>query len=202
MIDHLTAYDPALVNDLATIPLVLGMILAGATGLTFAVGSPWYKSLLGVAFLGIMVTSSLPLVIVLGRRLGGEYPGYEWVAIGLYSLFALAWLAMLCIILIERHRAPVTIALRREATMATKEVQADARQRSIRTLLQGLAVDVLVAIGGALLAVLGTIEGDAMLTAAAWVAIATAVLKSVLTAVASFLARLAIPPQEPPLPVD
>lgn len=194
------AYDPETINSLSTVPLLVGMTFAAIVALIYGIGSRWYTSLLGVAFFGIMLGSSLPIVIILGRRVFGTYPGYEWVALGLCSLFAISWVAMAAIIVVERHRAPTVIPLKRGAVMATKEVQADARQRSIRTLLQGLTIDVAVAIGSALLAVLGSIEGDAILTAAAWTIVATAVLKSVLTAVASFLARLALPPASPPAP--
>lgn len=71
---------------------------------------------------------------------------------------------------------------------------ADAKQRSIRTLAQGLAVDALVAAGAAMLAVVGGLTDDQLLTSAAWVTMGTAVAKSVLTAVASYIARLKVPP--------
>lgn len=70
----------------------------------------------------------------------------------------------------------------------------DAKERSLRTLAQGLAIDVAVAAGTAATATLATIEGNDLLAGAAWIALGTSVLKSVLTAGASYLARLKLPP--------
>lgn len=81
-------------------------------------------------------------------------------------------------------------------TNAPEATKADARQRSVRTLLQGLAIDVAVAVGAALLFVLPSIDDSELLTVAAWTAVAVAVLKSVLTAIASYLTRLALPPSD------
>lgn len=72
--------------------------------------------------------------------------------------------------------------------------RADAKQRSLRTLAQGLAIDCAVAAGAGATAALATIDGNELLTAAAWIALGTSVLKSVLTAGASYLARLKLPP--------
>jgi hypothetical protein len=77
-----------------------------------------------------------------------------------------------------------------EAAAAT----ADAKQRSIRTLAQGLAVDALVAAGATTVLVVAGLTDDQLLTSAAWVTLGTAVAKSVLTAVASYVARLKVPP--------
>lgn len=74
---------------------------------------------------------------------------------------------------------------------------ADAKQRSIRTLLQGLTVDVLVAAGAVTVAVVATWDGDDVLALASWVALGAAVAKSALTAVASYVARLKVPPSDP-----
>jgi hypothetical protein len=76
------------------------------------------------------------------------------------------------------------------------EVKQDAKNRGIRTLLQGLSIDVLVAIGAGTLAVVATWDGDDVLAVGAWVALAASVIKSVVTAAASFLARLKFPPKE------
>ncbi|MFW6776056.1 hypothetical protein ACOACO_17365 [Nocardioides sp. CPCC 205120] len=69
--------------------------------------------------------------------------------------------------------------------------RADATTRSARTLAQGLAVDVLVAVAVALLAWLPDAD---ITTTEAWLVLGTAVAKSGLTAVASYVARLAVPP--------
>ena len=77
-------------------------------------------------------------------------------------------------------------------------VNADAKNRSWRTALQGLGIDVLVAIAVVILAWLP----DADLAAGvAWVILGTAVVKSVLTAAASYVMRrfaLGPAPVQPP----
>lgn len=73
---------------------------------------------------------------------------------------------------------------------------ADARNRSLRTLWQGLALDVAIAGAAAGYAVVNTWEGNDVLSAAAWTAAGTAIAKSVLTAGLSYVARLKVPPRE------
>lgn len=72
-------------------------------------------------------------------------------------------------------------------------VKAAAAERGTRTLIQGLAWDVVIAIAVVLLAWLP----DANLTAAeAWLALGVAVAKSVLTAAASYVMRIKRAPSE------
>ena len=79
---------------------------------------------------------------------------------------------------------------------ADTPARADARQRSLRTLGQGLAIDVAVAVGTATTATLATMNDNDLLAGAAWVALGASVVKSGLTAVASYLSRLKLPPTE------
>lgn len=82
-----------------------------------------------------------------------------------------------------------------ETTRASlRSAKTDAKQRSVRTLVQGLAVDALVAAGAATVAVVATWENQDVASAAAWLVLGTSVAKSVLTAVASYVARLKVPP--------
>ena len=78
--------------------------------------------------------------------------------------------------------------------MTTPAVQADAAQRAKRTFIQGIALDVAVAIAVALLAWLP----DADLTnKQAWIILGTSLAKTVLTAVASYVMRLKVRPDQP-----
>ena len=79
---------------------------------------------------------------------------------------------------------------------ADTPTRADARQRSLRTLAQGLAIDVAVAVGTAATATLATMNDNDLLAGAAWVALGASVVKSGLTAVASYASRLKLPPLE------
>jgi hypothetical protein len=68
----------------------------------------------------------------------------------------------------------------------------DARNRAWRTFVQGLAVDVLaalvLAVGPALM------SADGMTSKAYWITMGGLVLKTVVTAVVSYVARKVIPP--------
>lgn len=75
--------------------------------------------------------------------------------------------------------------------MTSTATTRDAAIRSRRTFVQGLAVDVCVAVAVTLLAWLPDAD---VATSTAWIILGTAVLKSVLTAVASYVARLKITP--------
>lgn len=75
---------------------------------------------------------------------------------------------------------------------------ADAQNRAIRTLIQGLAVDLAVAVAATLLAWLP----DADLSSReAWTVVGLAVAKSVLTAAASWVMRAKLDPSGIPTPL-
>lgn len=75
--------------------------------------------------------------------------------------------------------------------MPTPATRTDAANRGWRTFAQGVAIDVAVAVAVALLAWLP----DADLSSrAAWIILGTAVGKTVLTAVASYVMRLKVQP--------
>lgn len=77
---------------------------------------------------------------------------------------------------------------------AETSARQDAKTRALRTLLQGLALDVLVSAGAAGLIVLGTLDDNEVFTGVGLTAIGVAVGKSILTAGLSWLARLKLPP--------
>lgn len=73
----------------------------------------------------------------------------------------------------------------------TPATRKDAADRSVRTLLTGVGLDVAIAIAAALLAWLP--DADVSSTAA-WIVLGTAVTKTVLQAVASYVLRLKVAP--------
>lgn len=79
--------------------------------------------------------------------------------------------------------------------MSTQVTKADALQRAVRTLWQGFGTDALVAIGAGLVLLLGDVE---VTTTAFWAALGVLILKSFLTALASYLQRL----KNAPKPVE
>jgi len=70
------------------------------------------------------------------------------------------------------------------------ETSHDARNRAWRTFLQGLAIDVMVALWGLVASLAGGIEWNR----AFWVALAVLAGKTVVQTVVSYLARHAFPP--------
>lgn len=75
--------------------------------------------------------------------------------------------------------------------MPSTATQADAANRGFRTLIQGVAIDVAVAVAAVLLLWLPDAN---FADEAAWVMLGTSVGKSVLTAVASYVMRLKVQP--------
>lgn len=92
-----------LINNWATVPAVIAGVGALAVAIVYGIGSPWWKSPLGVAFLGVTVSGIFTFIIVYARRFFGLYPGYEWVALFGYSGIALVWWGMFVVILRERR---------------------------------------------------------------------------------------------------
>lgn len=70
------------------------------------------------------------------------------------------------------------------------DTSTDARNRAFRTLVQGVALDVFVAV----VAVLYTTVGDAAWTREYWLGLAGLLAKSAVTAVVSYFARRYLPP--------
>lgn len=80
----------------------------------------------------------------------------------------------------------------------TTALKADARNRALRSIVQGLAVDVLVAVATALLLWLP----DADLSSReAWIVLGTALAKTVMQAVASYVMRLKLDGSAVPTPL-
>lgn len=77
--------------------------------------------------------------------------------------------------------------------MSTQATKADALQRAFRTLWQGFGVDALMAVGAGLVVLLS--GGLDVLSGAFWVALGVLILKSFLTALASYLQRLKSAPK-------
>jgi len=80
-------------------------------------------------------------------------------------------------------------------TSSPSAVVRDASNRGLRTLAQGLAVDVLAAVAVVLTA---AVAGGIEWTEAYWVALGLAVAKSAVTALVSYVARLVVPPAVQP----
>lgn len=95
--------DDEVINAWANIPALLAAAGCVATLLLYGVGSPWYRTLLGVVFFGVVAVNIPVFGIIFGRRIFGMYPGYGTVALVTYSFAALAWWSMFVMVLIERR---------------------------------------------------------------------------------------------------
>lgn len=73
---------------------------------------------------------------------------------------------------------------------SNEEPKADAKSRSLRTLLQGLAVAVLLAVAGVVVDVIGKWTHADFLDGQAWILFVTSVVQAALTAAASWIQRM------------
>jgi hypothetical protein len=98
-------YDPQAINDFATHLALAGALPAALAFFTFVLGRPrkWWRSLLGWVLALLLLSILLVFVLVLGRRLAGEYAGYQWTAIAVYSLLTIALWLVWAIIIRERR---------------------------------------------------------------------------------------------------
>jgi hypothetical protein len=98
---------PDQINDIANFIVLLAVIPYALFSLTYGLRDPWRSTYLGVIMFGLVTSQALTLAFIISRRWFGEYPGYEWVAIVLYSsLTVFAWL-FYAIFLVERKRADI-----------------------------------------------------------------------------------------------
>ncbi len=75
-----------------------------------------------------------------------------------------------------------------------KSVTADAKDRAVRTFIQGLAIDVLTALVLAVAPLL--LSNDFAFTAAYWIIIGTSASKSVVQSVAAYFMRKFVSPKQ------
>lgn len=97
-------------NSAATYIVLSGIIPAVGFFLVYGIGSPWYKSALGVVMFLLGFSISATFLQVVTRRIAGDYPGYGLVTIIVYSLVTIALWGLFIIVLTER-RHPATSPL-------------------------------------------------------------------------------------------
>lgn len=186
-------YDPNQINDLATWVALSAAIPFVGYLFTYGVGSPWYRSLLGWVMFALGLSISLVLSFNTIRRVHGEFPGYEWWALGIYSFLTVVGYALWAIVIVERRRAPLLlIPLKKEnRKMKVPEIWYKAQRvlrTAVATLISALtAWAAFVVIWPDVAAQLATILPESWV---AWLVGAVAVI----TAVASAISRImAIP---------
>jgi hypothetical protein len=194
---------PDQINDMANFIVLLCAIPYVAFSLTYGTRDHPWGTYLGVIMWGQGTSLALVFLFIISRRWFGEYWGYEWVAVILYSsLTAFAWL-FYGIYLVERRRSPImTIPLtqrRKKESKMTDTTKAlippdiwYKAQRVLRTIvstvLSLLSVWAIVA-----LVAPDVLAELAKILPASWVAWLAGVIASI-TAVAAVLTRImAIP---------
>jgi len=108
------------INDIANWIALSAAIPFAGYWLTYGLGSPWYRSWLGVVMFGLGASIVLVLSYVTVRRMIGNFPGYEYWSLTIYSLLAVFGWGLWTIVIVERRRAPLLqIPLKRKARNMT-----------------------------------------------------------------------------------
>lgn len=136
------------VYDIALVVVTLAVIPAVATVLIYGFGSPWWKSWLGRVMFAKWLSVALVLLFIITRRMFGDYPGYDWLGLLVYSFMLVTFSAATIQLLIERrgpddgsitpHPKEKTMA---DSTMAVPDIWYKA-QRVIRTVVAFLVTAV------------------------------------------------------------
>lgn len=151
----------AIVNEIAGVIAILVAVPAVANVLIYGLGSRWWESWLGRVLFSKWLSVALVFLFIISRRVWGEYLGYGYAALALYTFVLVSFGATTAELIIER-RAPgdevVTIPKRKAVTMTTNTQGVDAPviwykgKRVLRTIVQALVVLVPILNGLALAA--------------------------------------------------
>lgn len=184
-------------NDLAGTILGLATIPATLNVIIYGFGSPWWTSWLGRVMFAKWLSVALVFWFVVARRTLGDFLGYEWWAIAIYSFTFLTFVATTVELIIER-RPPDSNLVGKELRMSTPVTGAEVpeiwykAQRVIRTVFATL-VSVLTVWAGFALIAPQILAELANVLPESWVAWLAGVIGSI-TVVAGVITRiLAIP---------
>lgn len=96
-------YDPSAVNDIANWIVISAAIPFALFTILYGLLAPWYRTLLGSVLFGLIFFITMVLLFILARRWWGDFWGYEWFAIGIYSMLTLFATMFLLIFIRERR---------------------------------------------------------------------------------------------------
>lgn len=107
-------------NDVATIIVFAVAVPAHALVFIYGLGSPWYRSVLGVTIFAKWLSVALVFDYLISRRLWGEWPGFGVTAIAVYGFMFLAFSAVVAEVVIERRdpAALGSIPIRKDNSMS------------------------------------------------------------------------------------
>lgn len=92
------------VNNFANIIVLLAAVPFWAFSVTYALRDPFWETYLGTIIWGMVTSNALVLTYVATRRWWGDYAGYEWVAVILYTAMTVFASLFYAIYLVERRR--------------------------------------------------------------------------------------------------
>lgn len=150
----------ATINDIAGLVVIAVTVPAVLNATIYGLGSRWWQTWLGRVLFSKWLSVALVFVFIVARRVLGEFPGYGWVALGLYTFVLLSFAATTAELIIER-RAPAEVVetpIRKAVTMTSNTEGVDAPviwykgKRVLRTIVQALVVLVPILNGLALAA--------------------------------------------------
>jgi hypothetical protein len=96
---------PDQINAFANWIAIAAVIPFAGYWATYGFGSPWYRSYLGWVMFGLGMSVTLVLGYVAVRRALGDFGGYEWWSVGIYTYMNLVGWALWAIVIVERRRA-------------------------------------------------------------------------------------------------
>lgn len=91
------------VNQAAVWPIYGVALCAHLLVFIYGFGSRWWTSLLGVSIFAKWLSFALVFDFLIARRVFGEFPGYGFWAMGIYSFMFLAFSAVVVELIIERR---------------------------------------------------------------------------------------------------
>lgn len=143
---------------------------ANLLALVYGVGSPWYRSTLGTVIFLKWLSVALVFDYIVLRRITGDFPMHDWVALVLYAFVFLTFTATLAEVIIER-RAPART--KEGVTMTHVNSGAGTTQRftAAKAIVGAVATGVVAGLGAA-----ATGLADGALSPLEWVLIASAAI--------------------------
>lgn len=111
------------INTLTDWVAVAAVIPFALYTLIYGIGSPWYRSILGWVLFGLGLATTAALTYVAVRRIVGDFPGWEFWSLAVYSVLALVGWALVGAVVVERRRASLAlIPLKKKKKKETESV--------------------------------------------------------------------------------
>lgn len=187
------------INDLAGAVAIAITVPAVANVLIYGLGSRWWETWLGRVLFSKWLSVALVFLYIVSRRVWGDYPWYEWVALILYSFVLVSFSATTIELLIERQAPAAALELpppnRKAVTMTNNTTAGEAPviwykgKRVVRTIVQAL-VTLVPILNGLALAAAAYLREQADVVVPGWVFIVLNAIIAVTALIMGLVARL------------